>query len=320
MNGHLRLLAWPLVAFALLLVACGEDVLETVETPTAPTSQIAFVSDRDGYRRIYVMDPDGANQRPLTDPRYGDDSSPAWSPDGSQIAFSSDRSGESEIFVMDADGGNQRNITRSRLGSDTQPAWSPDGTQIVYVFGPYSGYEHIRVMDADGENERKLRVPGPGRLHRPCWTADGERIVFGSLEYAHDGGAAEVYAMDADGQNLSVLVGWPGKYESPAASPDGSRVATVSYESAYDYRITVFDMDGSNSTVVTEGAPAGYRGLAWSPDGRCIAYAAIDRSPENVHTRSVSAGADIYVVDLDDLGVRRLTNSRDFDGVPAWSP
>ena len=68
-----------LLCLTALLVACGEDSEPAV---TAPTSKIAFVSDRDGYMRIYVMDPDGANQVAITDPPYGNDKSPAWSPGG----------------------------------------------------------------------------------------------------------------------------------------------------------------------------------------------------------------------------------------------
>ena len=49
-------------------------------TPTA-TSRIAFQSDRDGDREIFVMDADGTHVQQLTD-NDDSDSSPVWSPDG----------------------------------------------------------------------------------------------------------------------------------------------------------------------------------------------------------------------------------------------
>src|SRR2546428_8834629 len=76
-----------------------------------------------------------------TDP--GDDSEPAWSPDGTKIAFSTSRDLDPaclqdpngfcnyEIYVMNADGSNQTRLTHESL-PDVAPAWSPDGAKIVY--------------------------------------------------------------------------------------------------------------------------------------------------------------------------------------------
>ena len=50
-------------------------------------ARIAFMSDRDWNRQIYVMDNHGGNQRNLTN-NPADDRNPSWSPDGTRIAFS----------------------------------------------------------------------------------------------------------------------------------------------------------------------------------------------------------------------------------------
>ena len=84
--------------------------------------RIAFVSDRDGNKEIYVMDADGKNQRRLTR-NAAPDTDPSWSPDGKRIVFVSDRDGNKEIYVMNADGARQaRRRTRDGSG-DTDPAW-----------------------------------------------------------------------------------------------------------------------------------------------------------------------------------------------------
>ena len=97
-------------------------------SPTAPPvapaiGKIAFVSNRDGNREIYVMNADGSGQTRLTNnPTF--DFPPAWSPDGSRIAFGSDRDGNVDIYVMNADGSGLIRLT-DNPARDSRPAWSP---------------------------------------------------------------------------------------------------------------------------------------------------------------------------------------------------
>ena len=88
-------------------------VLTSLMVCVEAQAQIAFVSDRDGNREIYVMDADGGNLRRLTDNPV-DDWYPSWSPDGKRIAFVSERDGNLQIYVMDTDGGNPRNLSNNR--------------------------------------------------------------------------------------------------------------------------------------------------------------------------------------------------------------
>ncbi len=72
-------------------------------------SRLAFVSERDGNREIYVMSADGSSPMRLTDDP-GEDSNPTWSLDGRHILFSSDRE-PIGIFVMAVDGTGVRFVT-----------------------------------------------------------------------------------------------------------------------------------------------------------------------------------------------------------------
>jgi Tol biopolymer transport system component len=115
-------------------------------------TKIAFTSDRDVNKEIYVMNAqDGSNQTRLTD-NAASDEFPSWSPDGTKIAFTSDRDGNREIYVMNAqDGSNQTNLTLDPA-TDEFPSWSPDGTKIAFVTGA-----DIYVMNAqDGSNQTRL--------------------------------------------------------------------------------------------------------------------------------------------------------------------
>ena len=180
---------WWLAALLLLIVACGDDIDDLSDDPGDVTGrQIAFVSDRDGYTRVYAMDEDGGNQRALSDPQHGSDTYPTWSPDGASIAFVSYRDeygSYAEIYVMDADGENERNITNDPDSDDTHPAWSPDGRSIVFVSDRGFGgrVPRIYIMDADGANVRDV-PSGHDTMLRPewpswpIWSRDGTSIFF----------------------------------------------------------------------------------------------------------------------------------------------
>jgi TolB protein len=157
---------------------------------------IAFVSDRDGKREIYLMDADGNNQRPLTAGNH-----PQWSPDGQSIIFVSRRSGFLEIYTVRVNGSDVQQLTYYEGSlTPTHPAWSPDGQSIVYSAGvPEEGTFAIYVMEADGENQRAL-TPINGGMH-PTWSPDGRYIAF--AEQTEEG--IKIYVMSPDGSNIQPL-------------------------------------------------------------------------------------------------------------------
>jgi len=114
------------------------------------------------------MDPDGKNQRNLTDNPAGD-LYPAWSPDGRKIAFHSLRDGSVEIYVMDADGENPVRLTNNALNvQDGNPVWSPDGQSIVFDSFRDGNFE-IYIMDADGKDQRNLTNSPATEDMNPDW-------------------------------------------------------------------------------------------------------------------------------------------------------
>lgn len=139
------------ILVAIILAACGAPATEqsivtlapaTEVVPTAteiaPTTTseltatqvmlgvvegaIAFQSDRDGDKEIYVMNGDGSGLINLTD-NLADDA-PFWSPDGTQITFSSERDGNAEIYAMNADGSGQMRLT-DNPADDEISIWQP---------------------------------------------------------------------------------------------------------------------------------------------------------------------------------------------------
>ena len=87
--------------------------------------QVAFVSTRDGHAGLYLMAPDGSDQKPLGEPTTAESRDPSWSPDGRWIAFSSNRdNGVFALFVIALDNGQMQRLTDLRNGS-AQPRFFP---------------------------------------------------------------------------------------------------------------------------------------------------------------------------------------------------
>ena len=294
-----------------------------VQTPAwSPDGRkLAFVSRRDGNSEIYVINADGSEQENLTQ-HPARDSHPSWSPDGRRIVFVSRRDGNSEIYVMNADGSELRNVTRAP-SNDLAPAWSPDGRAIAFVrqifqkcvpnsngtpCNPYEPY--LYVVNGDGSGLRRLTTQ-PGYVFKHSWSADGKTIGYGR------------YLVQADGSGQTEL---PLNVPSNGAwSPDGKRIAFALIDTSpgnrtdEDHGLWVVNADGSNRRQVVRHAVGS--NPVWSPDGRRIAFRRLNWPPVPSAGNSDLYVADIYVVNADGSGLRRLT--RHAENVPrsfAWSP
>ncbi len=134
------------------------------------------------------------------------------------------------------------------------------------------------------------------------------RIAYITKEAARAGGAAyKLQVADSDGFNPQTVAQTTEPMLSAAWSPDGSRLAYVSFE---DKRSKVYMQniaDGRRELI------AEHRGInsapAFAPDGRRLAL-----------TLSRDGNPEIYVLDLATRALRRLTANPAIDTEPSWSP
>ena len=168
----------------------------------------------------------------------------------------------------------------------------------------YSRGGDIWVARADGRDARRLTATR-GPQFDPSWSPDGSRIVYRDSRRGINVND-EIYVMNADGTHRRNLTRSPWNEWSPAWSPDGRLIAFYSGE------LYVMRADGTGKRPITriEGEYP-----AWSPDGRRLAF----MSPEP-GARGRDPNYDIFVVDRDGGGLRRLTDWPGEDGWPAWSP
>jgi TolB protein len=152
---------------------------------------------------------------------------------------------------------------------------------------------------ADLIYEKLVGVPG----------AFATRIAYVNIQ-GPAGGARRwrLIVADADGENPRVVLESSEPIMSPAWSPDGQRLAYVSFEGQLS---AVYVQTLATSARERVSARSGINGApAFSPDGRRLALA-LSQPDGNV---------DVYVLDLASHNLTRLTDDPAIDTEPAWAP
>jgi hypothetical protein len=136
---------------------------------------LAYDSDRDGTRGVYVAHADASAARKVSGDGYA--AVPRWAPDGRRLAFikaESSRPRVWNVWVADVASGTIRRVTHHRVGQAWGPSWFPDGHRIAY-----SVEDALVIVDLRDGTSRRLESPRRGRLLRtPAVSPDGRWIVF----------------------------------------------------------------------------------------------------------------------------------------------
>lgn len=262
--------------------------------------RLAFVSAVDGNADIYTMNADGTGVERLTTD-LEQDLQPVWTPSGNRITFVATRNYQAGIYTMDAHG---RNITGPISGETygSDPSWSrdPDGTALAYTSvregSPgREGTDDVVSLDIS-TGVVSVLAAGPSYDAQPAWSPDGRRLAFVSDREAYDF-ALDIFTLNADGtgqrritQSFDVGARGIRYYQHPAWSPDGTLIAFVwgellaNHEDGMRFYVAVMAPDGSGARDLAWAGDINWYylldpgSLAWSPDGRGIAFTFADCS------------------------------------------
>ncbi len=123
-------------------------------------------------------------------------------------------------------------------------------------------------------------------------------------------GNQELWIIDSDGENLRRLTNHQSITMSPAWSPDGGRLAYVSYKNG-PARVFEIDLATGRETALPPTGEAMQLTPNYSPDGNRIAFGAVGGGAGGLYTYEVTQGCCL----------ERLTNARRYDDIsPSYSP
>ncbi|WP_327431050.1 MULTISPECIES: cell wall-binding repeat-containing protein [unclassified Streptomyces] len=199
------------------------------------------------------------------------------------------------IMSMDVTGNDEKRVSGG--SDDESPAWSPDGSRVV--FESAGAVQTISVNGTTRTTVYDGTYSGASPSHPTYWTY-GREIVYSA--------AKKLYSVPADGGTPVRLLSSGGCDSLPSGDATG--------------KLLVFQRNGAGCTTATPSVvlynattktqttlAAGGGSPALSPDGTKVAF-----------IRSVDGHGQLFSVNTDGTGERRLTNDTGDYDTPSWAP
>jgi dipeptidyl aminopeptidase/acylaminoacyl peptidase len=217
------------------IVPTGAQIQCNNDHGISPDGQWLAISDQtagDHKSRVYVLPIAGGTPRLVTPngPSYWH----GWSPDGKTLAFTGQRGDNFDIYSIPMEGGQETRLT-SAPGLDDGPEYSPDGAYI-YFNSERTGHMQIWRMKPDGSGQEQVTSDDSNDWF-PHLSPDGQTMVFIAYDKSVTGHPAnkdvELRLMTLKDKQVRVLTrlfGGQGTINVPSWSPDGKKLAFVSYK------------------------------------------------------------------------------------------
>ncbi|GIK65085.1 MAG: hypothetical protein BroJett018_28790 [Chloroflexota bacterium] len=274
-------------------------------TPFPEDHQLfVYVSDRSGYREIYLHDLDTGVERQLTSNFGLSLDAPSLSPDRAWVVYE-ELLHESFLVMTNMSATYGQPLSWEVIDfleySQWGPAWSPDGTQIALHSDQY-GNSDIFIMNPETYEVVQVTTNSEADAYA-AWSPDGTQLVYQCS--INDG--REICIIDVTGNNLIQLTNNDRFDGLPDWSPDGTQIVFASTRDEEKEELYVMNVDGSNVRRLTNLPTSVETDPKWSPDGEYILFES-------------NAGGDfeICMIRADGGNLECLTDNHVDDRSPDW--
>jgi tetratricopeptide (TPR) repeat protein len=229
---------------------------------------------------------------------------------GGRIAFPvwNAQRGKYDTFVAQARDGSGRSLVVEEMH---QPAFSPDGTWLA-VNGERPEHLNLFIVKPDGSGLKEISQHIEDNL--PCWSPDGRSLVFGST--MHGDKQPRVYIIDQVPFEGRRQEGRPLNFgpddvrgEYPAWTADGQIVYQGCDYTVEPARCGLFVMSAAPGVHPFRRLTDRQEDTAPAAHGNRIAFMS-----------NRDGNWELYIVNEDGSGLKRLTDNAANDGLPTWSP
>ena len=238
----------------------------------------------------------------------------ALSPDGRRLAFIRlDPSLNRSLVVADHDGGGERVLYRRELPEFISgAAWSPDGKTIAFVQGTFVGPKVFMALTVADGSVRQMTGRRWKAVGGFAWAGDSATLVAAAAER---GELYQLWRLPFPAGEAERITNDVSTYTSVSLSADSSVLATVQFnvvQNIWTAAPAAAEAAGARPAPaqLTYGAGRydGQRGVAWAPDGRIVFHSL------------AGGGDDIWIMNADGSGQRKLTDGSGTTFYPAVSP
>lgn len=224
---------------------------------------------------------------------------PSPSPDGNRLAFLSlQDDGSGRLGLLDLASNATSSIDTSDWGA--LPQWTRGGAQLVYALRGRATAFNPAVRSTTPF------IAGPLPLTFVALPR-GDRLAFGGTDGLHlVSSAGDTNAFPTDRQSaVQRDMQW---------SHDGAHLAFVVTRAQVDPELWIIDANGANPKRLTRGRSEYFAGLDWAPDDSNLIFT---RTPTG---SSIASASEIFRVSADGLDARALTQDREEESLPKYSP
>jgi dipeptidyl aminopeptidase/acylaminoacyl peptidase len=213
------------------------------------------------------------------------------------------------LFVVAAEGGEPRQLTDGDF-ADADPAWSPDGRWLAFVSARHTDRDYdnaadVWIVSAEGGEPRQL-TDTAGPVSFPAFAPDGRTIAYLGHRYPHEAGRNKrVYTIPVEGGAPVCLTAALDRTCAPFFASMGPRWSAdgrwlmFAVEDQGDVPIYRVRATGEAAPERLIGGARQIAALTASPDGQCLAFAAMEpTSPAEVFLCHADGGGEKQLTDL----------------------